>query len=223
MQQEERKIQGNFVEQAALNYLRYLPPDYGQQPGKKWPLILFLHGAGERGDDLKLLKRHGLPKIAGRKKLPFIILSPQCPEPLWWSDFLPQLNALLDENVETLDVDTSRIYLTGISMGGFGTWHLATEYPNRFAAIAPICGGGPWMYGFPEKASEILHLPVWAFHGAKDNVVPIECSEQMVNYLRGCGGNVNYTIYPDAAHDSWTPTYNNPQLYEWFLSHQNAA
>jgi predicted peptidase len=223
MSQEALRIQGEYPQPMELEYLRYIPPGYDQQPEKKWPLILFLHGAGERGNDLNMLKRHGIPKIAERKKMPFITLSPQCPEPLWWSDYLPLLEALVEQTIQTHHVDPNRIYLTGISMGGFGTWHLAAEYPKRFAAIAPICGGGPWMFGFPERASEILHLPVWAFHGDQDNVVPIECSEQMVNYMKSCGGNVKYTVYQNVAHDSWTRTYNDPRLYEWFLSHERAS
>jgi predicted peptidase len=223
MPQEALKIRGEFPQPMELGYLRNLPPGYGDEPEKKWPLILFLHGAGERGSDLNMLKRHGIPKIVEKQKLPFITLSPQCPDPHWWSDFLPLLEALVEETMQTHAVDPDRVYLTGISMGGFGTWHLASEYPNRFAAIAPICGGGPWMFGFPEKASCITHVPVWAFHGAQDNVVPIECSEQMVTFMKDSGGNVQYTVYPNAAHDSWTRTYNDPQLYKWFLSHQRAC
>jgi predicted peptidase len=222
MPQDALTIQGDPTRNIELSYLRYLPPDYGHEPGKKWPLILFLHGANERGTDLNLIKRHGIPKIAESKRLPFIALSPQCPEPHWWSDFLPELDALVEGTIQTLNVDPDRIYLTGISMGGFGTWHLASEYPNRFAAIAPICGGAPWMFGFPERASNIHHIPIWAFHGDTDDVVPVECSDQMVNFMRGCGGNVKYTIYPNVKHDSWTRTYNDPALYEWFMQHQRA-
>jgi predicted peptidase len=100
-------------------------------------------------------------------------------------------------------------------MGGYGTWSLATEYPERFAAIAPICGGGD-----PKKAHLLKDMPVWVFHGAKDTVVPPERSEEMVNALKEAGGNVQYTVYPEADHDSWTETYNNPKLYEWFLKHK---
>jgi hypothetical protein len=112
-------------------------------------------------------------------------------------------------------VDEERIYVTGLSMGGFGTWDLASEYPQRFAAIAPICGGG-----HPEEAWNMRHLPVWVFHGAKDQVVNIGLSEIMVKSLKKYNNKVKYTIYPDANHDSWTETYNNPELYEWFLQNR---
>ena len=108
-----------------------------------------------------------------------------------------------------------RIYVTGLSMGGYGTWDLATRYPNRFAAIAPICGGGE-----PARACTVKHLPVWAFHGAKDEVVPLEQSQAMIDALAACDGNARLTVYPDADHDAWTQTYDNPELYDWFLSHR---
>jgi hypothetical protein len=107
------------------------------------------------------------------------------------------------------------MYLTGLSMGGFGTWEYAVNYPDRFAAIAPICGGGN-----PERAWAIRNLPIWVFHGAKDQAVPIKQSEDMVNALKKVGNDVKFTVYPEAGHDSWTETYNNPALYEWFLKHK---
>jgi predicted peptidase len=195
------------------NYLLYLPQEY-ETNKKILPLMLFLHGAGERGNDLELVKKHGPPKrVEGGKDFPFIIVSPQCPQNQWWS--IEFLNTLLDEVISKYRVDEDRIYVTGLSMGGFGTWHLATEYPHRFAAIAPICGGGS-----PYDVCKIKHLPVWVFHGAKDETVPLNKSEEMVNALKNCGGDVKFTVYPLAAHDSWTETYNNPQLYDWFLQHQ---
>ncbi|MFQ6040725.1 MAG: prolyl oligopeptidase family serine peptidase [Candidatus Poribacteria bacterium] len=198
-----------------LNYLLFLPKGYGQKPQQRWPLILFLHGAGERGDDIELVKKHGIPKIVEKQDdFPFIALSPQCPKSSWWTVELEALNALLDEIVATYAVDTDRIYLTGLSMGGYGAWHLATAYPERFAAIAPICGGGD-----PEKACVLKDVPVWVFHGARDETVSPEESEKMVNALKDCGGDVQFTLYPNAGHDSWTETYDNPELYKWFLKH----
>ncbi len=138
MPQEALTFEREIILKIRLDYLRYLPKQYGAEPGKKWPLILFLHGAGERGCDLELLKRHGIPKVVEQMDLPFITLSPQCPETHWWSDYLTVLDDLLTCTIETYHVDPQRIYLTGLSMGGFGTWHLAAEYPHRFAAIAPI-------------------------------------------------------------------------------------
>lgn len=223
MTQESLTFKHKIVTRTSLNYLRHLPADYGKEPGKKWPMILFLHGAGERGDDIEMIKKHGIARVNEERELPFVTIAPQCPENHWWSDFLPLLDELVVQAIDTLNVDPNRVYLTGLSMGGYGTWHMAVEYPQRFAAIAPICGGGGWMYGFPERVSEIAHLPVWVFHGAKDNVVPIEESQKLVDVLKGCGADVRFTVYPDAMHDAWTETYNNPELYDWFLSHQKAG
>jgi predicted peptidase len=199
-------------------YLLFLPEDYGKKQ-QRWPLIMFLHGAGERGDDLEKVKKHGPPKIIEKQKdFPFIVVSPQCPEDDWWTGKVEVLVNLLDDIVARYKVDTERVYLTGLSMGGFGTWSLASEYPERFAAIAPICGGGNRI----PVALRLRDMPVWVFHGAKDKVVPLEESEEMVNAIRSRGGNVKFTIYPDAGHDSWTETYNNQKLYDWFLEHRKS-
>ncbi|MFV1967422.1 MAG: prolyl oligopeptidase family serine peptidase [Pirellulaceae bacterium] len=195
-----------------MGYLLYLPKDYDKQ--ESWPLVLFLHGAGERGDDLELVTVHGPPKlIAEGKDFPFIVVSPQCPKDRWWQH--TELTALLDHIVKTHKVDEDRIYVTGLSMGGFGSWRLAAYTPNRFAAIAPICGGGEtyWTRRFP-------HLPVWVFHGAKDTGVPLERSQQMVDALKNAGGKPKLTVYPEAGHNAWTETYNNPKFYEWLLEQE---
>jgi predicted peptidase len=215
--QTVQKFKQKLTKTISLNYLLYLPQDYFSSKDD-YPLILFLHGAGERGDDLDLVKIHGIPKIVEQQKdFPFITIAPQCPLDRWWVDpwLLEGLNALVDKISSAYRVDESRIYLTGLSMGGFGTWYLSMAYPEKFAAIAPICGGGmPWM------AYRIKDMPVWAFHGAKDETVPIQRSEEIVAALRKIGGNIKFTIYPDAGHDSWTETYNNPELYKWFLDHR---
>lgn len=198
-------------------YLLYLPPGYEEDRGTRWPLILFLHGAGERGDDVSRVKIHGPIKVAESRPegLPFIIAAPLCPADRWWDRMLPELTALLDEVCSRWRVDPERIYCTGLSMGGFGTWALVSEHPERFAAAAPICGGGnPWL------VCRMKDVPVWAFHGAKDAVVPLEQSERMVEALRKCGAQPKLTVYPEAQHDSWTETYNNPELYRWFLQHR---
>jgi len=223
MTQQACKFEVQITKTVRLNYLLFLPQGYGTTPGEEWPLILFLHGAGERGDDLELVKKHGIAKVVERQKdFPFVALSPQCPEDArWWTETeIEALNALLDEIVNRYAVDADRVYLTGLSMGGYGTWHLAEAYPHRFAAIAPICGGGLWSSGFPDKVCVLKHVPVWAFHGAKDPAVPLKESEKMVEALKGCGGNVRFTVYPDADHDAWTETYDNPELYDWFLRHR---
>jgi predicted peptidase len=200
-----------------LEYLLSLPKGYEAEAEKKWPLIVFLHGAGERGEDVQKVGVHGPPKrVREGADLPFLIASPQCPTGEWWTE-QPVLE-LIDHLEKTLRVDASRIYLTGLSMGGYGTWHFATLAPHRFAAIAPVCGGG-----VPYRMREIPHLPVWAFHGAKDTVVIPDESERLVEALKKNGNKtVKFTVYPEAAHDSWTETYQNPELYEWFLSHSLA-
>ena len=194
---------------AALDYLLFRPAGY-EQSQKKWPLMLFLHGAGESGRDLAKVKTHGPPKLVETKPdFPFILVSPQSPGRGWNPDVL---NALLDDLVRTYRVDPDRVYLTGLSMGGFGTWELAAAHPEKFAAIAPICGGGN-----PQNAKKLARLPIWVFHGAKDPVVPVRRSQEMVDALKAAGANVKFTVYPEAHHDSWTETYANPEFYQWLL------
>jgi predicted peptidase len=193
-------------------YLLYLPLGYGEDAARRWPLVLFLHGAGERGTDLDDIKRHGLARVVEEGlDLPAIAVSPQCLPDTRWSS--RTLSALLDEIERTHAIDPDRVYLTGLSMGGFGAWALAISEPHRFAALAVVCGGGD-----PLVVCDVKHLPVWAFHGERDEVVPVGRSREMVDALAACGGNVRLTIYPDLAHDSWTETYANPQLYSWLLS-----
>jgi predicted peptidase len=199
-----------------LRYLLYLPQGYGEGSKLKWPLILYLHGIGERGNKLSLLMKHGIPKVVeNRHDLPFVTVSPQCPDDTFWFEHYERIKASLNQVIETYDVDVSRIYLTGNSMGGYGTWGLAMAFPELFAAIAPICGGG-----IPEQVCVLKDVPVWAFHGEKDDRVDLSESQKMVDALKACGGNVRLTVYPNVGHDSWTQTYDDPDLYEWFL--QNA-
>jgi predicted peptidase len=203
-------------------YLIYLPKDYNAQSGKRWPLMLFLHGAGERGTDLQRVAIHGPPMLAKQgKDFPFIIIAPQCPDDRRWEN--DGLLQLLDHVIASHAVDTNRVYLTGLSMGGYGTWRLGLTHPERFAAIAPICGGGEFidvLLSSRSKAAALRSLPVWAFHGAKDGVVPLDESERMVNVLKKVGvKDVKLTVYPETDHNSWTETYNNPEFYEWLLKH----
>ena len=199
------------VFQIPVNYLVYLPSDYEADTAKKWPLMLFLHGAGERGDDLQKVKVHGPPKLIEQgKKFPFIVISPQAPVNEGWE---PQVIIRLLKGIQTkYRVDKERIYLTGLSMGGFGTWAIAKKFPSVFAAIVPICGGGD-----TAELWKLRNTPVWCFHGAKDDVVKPEQSYRMVNALKKYNNNIKLTVYPDANHDSWTPTYNNDSLYTWLL------
>lgn len=205
-----------------LNYWLYLPPEYDPQSAKKWPLILFLHGFGERGDsltDLERVKVHGIPKVIEHgKDLPFIVVSPQCSRQSWWTLQTGTLKALLDMMITDYPVNPAQVYLTGLSMGGYGSWSLGIAYPELFAAVVPVCGGG-----VSSQVGALKDVPVWAFHGAKDTVVYPYRSEDMVNSLQKVGGDARLTIYPDADHDSWTATYDNPELYDWFLSHEKST
>ncbi len=204
------KFQAEVTFTVDYNYLIYTPKDYESKDA--WPLMIFLHGAGERGDDLQQLKTHGPPKlIAGGKDFPCIVLAPQCPKHLWW--YPEALIELIDKVANEYKVDKKRIYLTGLSMGGYGTWALTAKYPKVFAAIAPICGAGD-----PEKAEAYVGIPTWVFHGGKDGTVPISGSEDMVKAIKAAGGDPKYTVYPEAGHDSWTETYNNPKFFEWMFS-----
>ncbi|MFT5466355.1 MAG: putative peptidase [Verrucomicrobiales bacterium] len=200
-----------------LNYLLHLPKGYADDESKKWPVMLFLHGAGERGDDLAKVKVHGPPNLADADwEQPFIVISPQCPNDQWWTWHTETLLGLIDSVIESHRVDEDRVYLTGLSMGGYGSWALASRYPEKFAAVAPICGGGT-----PYMVRRMADLPIWVFHGAKDGVVPLSESWRLVETLKKSGAEkVEFTIYPEAGHNSWTESYDNPKLYEWFLSHK---
>ena len=236
-------------------YLVSLPTGYDAAAEKTWPVILFLHGSGERGTDPWKVAIHGPPKLIrgdvpapspapGAKAAPaappetpearaqreqaatmlrenFIVVSPQCPPGVSWDD--DGVLALLDDALARHRADARRVYLTGLSMGGFGTWSVGLKFPERFAAIAPICGGGQTSdvrRGARVKQAAFLSLGIWAFHGAKDPTVPLEESETMVAALKKAGvTDVHFTVYPEAKHDSWTETYNNPELYAWLLKH----
>ena len=212
LKQTKESYTAEVTKKYSYHYLKYLPEGYdGKKP---FPLLLFLHGAGERGSDLEKVTTHSPPKLIKQgKKFPFIVISPQCKKNSWWD--ANALDAMLDQIIKTHAVDESRVYCTGLSMGGFGTWSLGGINPDRFAAFAPICGGGRWSDAF-----QMWKKPVWVFHGDADKVVPLEESERMVKALRQRGGKPKFTIYKGVNHDSWTETYNNPKLYQWFLSHK---
>jgi len=206
-----------FETSIVLDYLLYVPSGYDAD-GEAVPLMMFLHGAGERGDDLDDLKRNGPPKlIAAGTDFPAIVISPQAPEGDWWSYRTDDLLALLDDIIERYNIDEDRVYITGLSMGGYGTWSLIQAAPQRFAAAIPICGGGnPVLAGFSRGLAE---LPVWAFHGNADRTIPVQESIDMVEAIEAAGGeNVELTIYPGVNHDSWTQTYDNPEVWEWLFS-----
>jgi predicted peptidase len=210
--QEAKHFEAKIKVTAKLDYLLFLPEGYGKTR-HRWPLMLFLHGSGESGTNLAKVKAHGPPKVVeSRPDFPFILVSPQSPGRGWNPD---TLNALLDQIIRKYRVDKDRVYLTGLSMGGFGTWTLAAEHPEKFAAIVPICGGGN-----PADAKKLARLPIWVFHGGKDPTVPVQRSKEMVEAIKQEGGDVRLTIYPEAGHDSWTETYNNQELYSWLLEHK---
>lgn len=248
-----------ITKKVGYHYLLSLPTGYDAASDKKWPVILFLHGSGERGTDPWKVAVHGPPKLirgpvpapapapvaAGATPPPppppetaearaqreesaaflqanFIVVSPQCPATTWWDD--DGVLALLDEVMANHKTDPRRLYLTGLSMGGYGTWSVGLKYPERFAAIIPICGGGSTVdirrTGRDKKAA-LTSLGVWAFHGAKDPTVALEESQTMVAALKKAGvTDLQLTVYPEAKHDSWTETYNKPELYAWLLKHQ---
>ncbi len=223
--QQARSFEREVTRTLHADYLLFLPQGYDDKAARRWPLIFFLHGAGERGTNIWLVAKHGPPKIVKDKPgFPFIVVSPQCPAGEHWSNDV--LLALLDEVTRKYKVDTGRIYLTGLSMGGYGAWALGVAYPEKFAAVAPICGGGdPVVFKLhgAARAGALKNLPIWAFHGAKDPTVPLEESERMVNALKKFGYDAKLTVYPEAGHDSWTATYDNPALYDWFLQQERKA
>ena len=174
-------------------------------------MLLFLHGSGERGTDLEKLKVHGPLKLAASgTKFPFIIVAPQCPDRRSWD--ADELVALLDDLERKFRIDRSREYLTGISMGGYGTWALVAAQPKRFAAIAPVCGGGD-----PSKASTFASVPTWVVHGDKDPSVPFQQSVDMVEALKKAGGSPIFTQVVGGTHDVWTEFYLKNEFYEWLL------
>ena len=211
-----QNFSGDFVVKVNYSYLLSKPEGYESDTGKKWPLVIFLHGSGERGSDLEKVKMHGPPKlIAAGQKIPAIVASLQCPAGELWSPH--GVKAVTDHLIKTERIDTSRVYLTGLSMGGFGTWETAFEYPDTYAAIAPVCGGAGvrWV-----TAERLKHLPAWIFHGDKDGAVPVENSHKIHDALKKIGAPVKLTIYPGVGHDSWTATYANPEFWKWLFEQQ---
>lgn len=219
------EFEARVVQQVRLRYLLHLPEGAQERAegSGRLPLVLFLHGAGERGEDLARVTVHGPPALVRRgTRFPFILVAPQCPEGRVWDPVA--LTALLEDCVRRLPVDPERVYVTGLSMGGYGTWKLGLLHPERFAAIVPICGGGEWIdvrLAGREKLESLRDLAVWAFHGARDEVVPLSESERMVKALKELGvKEVRLTVYPEAGHDSWTATYEQTELYGWLLRHR---
>ena len=194
--------------EAGYPCLVYLPASWGRR-ARRPPLLLFLHGSGERGHDLDGIRRLGIPRLLDDGlRIPFVVAAPQCPPGRRWSP--TKLVALLDALVATWNVDVDRVCVTGLSMGGYGTWALAATCPERLAAIAPVCGAGA-----RGLAPRLVAMPIWVFHGARDDQVPLRESVRMVEAVNRAGGAARLTVYADVGHDSWTLTYRNPALYRW--------
>jgi predicted peptidase len=220
---------------AGYNYLLALPRGYEAQAERRWPLMLFLHGAAQRGSDLSALTLQGVPRLLSNAAdlTPlertcsrdiaehFVVVAPQCPHNEVWDEAM--LLELLDEVGGELRIDAARVYLTGLSMGAFGVWSLGLRHVERFAALLAVCGGGriaDVQAAARRHRAALETLGVWAFHGALDVVVPLEESERMVAALRGAGvRDVALTVYPEAAHDAWTATFSNPEIYAWLRRH----
>jgi len=214
---------GDTAHDNTIPYLLFVPKQY-EGSTDSFPLLLFLHGSGESGHgggELDRVKANGPPKLVdSRPNFPFILVSPQCApveeseEETAWKP--AQLIQLIDHVAKHLRVDPAGIYVTGLSMGGFGVWQLAAAYPDRIAAAVPICGGGD-----PQTmAKPLTKVPIWCFHGAKDDLVPPTRDQAMVDAVKAAGGDVHLTLYPSANHNAWSATYDNQAVYDWLLSHR---
>lgn len=201
------------IAEAKLGYLLYLPRNYGQ-PNERFPLLLFLHGSGERGQEISLVKKHGPPKLLEQgQHLPFVVVSPQCPAEQRWDTQM--LFGLLDDLSSRYAIDPTRVYVTGLSMGGFGTWDLVAAAPKRFAAAVPICG-----YAEPWVATPASEIPTWIIVGDRDSPKLAGNSRIMASALQALGADVKFTVMHGVGHDSWTQSYATPELYEWLLRHR---
>ena len=204
----------SFTQEVSSHYLLDLPKDYDEKTG--WPLLVFLHGYGQSGDDLQIVRENGPPKLFGEgKQFPFVLASPQCPTGFYWRRNV--VIGPIDHLIENYSIDPNRIYLTGLSMGGYGTWQISHEYPERFAAVAPVCGGG--LFVSPYFMDRLKNLPVWAFHDKRDDVIPYQESFSMVKGVNAAGGNAKLTTFDEGKHNISEEAYNNDELYDWFLKH----
>jgi pimeloyl-ACP methyl ester carboxylesterase len=215
MNQHPRKV--------SYRYATYLPRDYDANASRKWPLVIYLHGGSDRGTDLKKVYSSGIPDQVYRgREFPFVMLAPQCPEHLRWStdDWFESFFA---EATAKYKFDTDRIYLTGPSLGGSGTWYLAVRYPGTFAAIAPISGFTSHLAYIDEHLDNLLELPIWAFHGKLDTVVPFEETERLVKLLEGRNPNLKFTAEPEAGHSIHWQVYPGQEIYDWLLQHDRRS
>lgn len=214
--QPEQQVEMEFTagDGAKVGYLLYLPKGFQADEETKLPLMFFLHGRGESNGPLSSVAKWGPPMMAARgDRLPYIIASPQCPKDDWWASETQQvrLGELLDHLTSAYPVDPDRVFLTGLSMGGYGSWTMAARHPDRFAAVVPICGGGD-----PADAPKLVDVPIWAFHGVDDRVVSVDQSQRMVDAIRAAGGEkIRFTSLENIDHVSWPAAYALPDVYRW--------
>jgi predicted esterase len=224
-----RKIKVNG---AVYKFQVYLPEDWRRDHDKQWPIILFLHGRGERGSEGMWQTQVGLPAQLRDhpERWPFIVVMPQCTQEHYWTDHDMLAVAMMSLDLETAEfhADVNRTYLSGLSLGGYGAWELARLHPNRWAAVAIAAGGIFWSYA-PERwqrssslpaeyAQAVGQVPIWLFHGADDNIVAPRQSELMYAAVKASGGNIRLWIYQSLRHDSWSRAFNEPELPRWLLS-----
>jgi pimeloyl-ACP methyl ester carboxylesterase len=207
----------------SYRYVSYVPKDYEAVTARKWPLVIYLHGGSDRGTDLKKLYSSGIPDQVYRgREFPFIMLAPQCPEHLRWStdDWFENF---YKEAAARYRFDADRIYLTGPSLGGSGTWYIATRYPDKFAAIAPMSGFTSHLDFIDRNIDKLLDMPVWAFHGKLDTVVPFEETERVVRRLEGRNRNLRFSAEPDMGHEIHWQVYPGQEVYDWLLRHDRKS
>lgn len=212
----EKYLKKQIIKEIEYNYLLILPDDYENKD--KWPLIIYLHGRCDRGNDLNILYNNGIPKIIKNGlKLPFIILAPQCKNTSFWGLEIDNLNGLIQEIIVKEKIDKNRVFVTGFSMGGYAAWMLADNNPNSIKGIIPVCGGVPDEAGYPERLNKLKEKSIWIFHGLKDDIVPIKEANLIIDYYDSIGKKINITIYNDKDHNIWDETYKNEELYKWML------
>jgi predicted peptidase len=216
------------VEGQEFAYFVYVPPDY--TPDRRWPVILFLHGSGERGDDGFLQTDVGIGRAIRRhhRRIPAIVVMPQCrPKEAWVGAMAAMALRCVEATSREYHLDPDRMYLTGLSLGGHGAWLLAAEYPGRWAAVVPICGFAEYgeSTGLVDSiAPRLTGLPIWCFHGQADKRVPVEKSRELVAAIKAAGGkSIWYTEYPEAGHNVWDRTYDNPELWKWLFAQKRES
>jgi predicted peptidase len=209
---QARPVDGTFEatlsRRVTLPYRAWLPAESVSKP---WPLILFLHGSGERGKDLAFVERNGPPRYVRSHPLPCIVIAPQLGEGQTWS--ADAVLALLDRLEGAYAIDTTRVSLVGLSMGAYGAYETAIAAPHRFAALLNVSGAGN-----PVEVCRLAALPTWIVHGGKDDVIPVDWGREMARRLESCKGNVRWTLEPEAGHDAWTKLFDDPATYDWLLA-----